>query len=40
MGKGNGKGIYYWNNGDHEVSEYKNDKSHGKAIYHFKDGRM
>ena len=35
----NGKGIYYFGNGDRYEGEWKNDRYEGKGIYYFKDGR-
>ena len=36
--KKEGKGIYYWNNGDIYEGDWINDKSEGKGIYYFNDG--
>ena len=30
-----GKGIYYWNNGDRYEGEWKNGKMEGKGIYYY-----
>ena len=37
-GKAEGKGIYYYNDGDRYEGDYKNDKMEGKGIYYFKNG--
>ena len=33
-----GKGIYYFNNGDRYEGDFKNDKREGKGIYYFHNG--
>ena len=33
-----GKGIYYYNNGEIYEGDWKNDKREGKGIYYFKNG--
>ena len=33
-----GKGIYYFNNGNRYEGDYKNDKREGKGIYYFNNG--
>jgi len=37
-GKAQGRGIYYYNNGDSYEGDFKNDKKEGKGIYYFKNG--
>ena len=37
-GKKEGKGIYYWNDGDRYEGDFKNDKFEGKGIYYYKNG--
>jgi hypothetical protein len=37
--QGNGKGVYYYANGDKREGHWKNGQIHGDAIYYFKDGR-
>ena len=32
-----GKGIYYWNDGDRYEGEWKNDKKDGLGIYYYKN---
>ena len=34
----NGKGIFYFNNGDKYDGEFKDDTINGKGILYFKDG--
>ena len=34
-----GKGIYYWNNGNRYEGDWKNDLKEGKGIYYWNDGR-
>jgi antitoxin component YwqK of YwqJK toxin-antitoxin module len=36
--KREGKGIFYYNNGDRYEGDYKNDKREGKGILYFNDG--
>ena len=36
--KREGKGIFYWNDGDRYEGDYKNDKREGKGIYYYNDG--
>ena len=33
-----GKGIFYWNDGDKYEGEWKNDKQDGKGIYYWNNG--
>ena len=33
-----GKGIFYWNDGERYEGEWKNDKREGKGIYYFNNG--
>ena len=33
-----GKGIYYFNNGDRYEGEWKNDKREGKGKYYYNNG--
>ena len=33
-----GKGIFYFNNGDRYEGDWKNDKREGKGIYYYNDG--
>ena len=33
-----GKGIFYWNDGDRYEGEWKNDKREGKGIYYYNNG--
>ena len=37
-GKREGKGIYYYKDGDRYEGEFKNDKYEGKGIYYYDDG--
>ena len=37
-GKAEGKGIYYWNNGNRYEGDFKNGKREGKGIYYYNDG--
>ena len=32
-------GIHYWPNGNWEEGGYKNSQPHGKAIYHYVNGK-
>ena len=36
--KAEGKGIFYWNNGDLYESDFKDDKREGKAIVYYNNG--
>ena len=33
-----GKGIYYWNDGDRYEGDWRNDKKEGKGIYYYNNG--
>ena len=33
-----GKGIYYYNNGDRYEGDFRNHKKEGKGIYYYNDG--
>ena len=37
-GKKEGKGIYYWTDGDRYEGDFKNDKKEGKGIEYYNDG--
>ena len=37
-GKIEGKGIYYYNNGNRYVGDFKNEKREGKGIFYWNDG--
>jgi antitoxin component YwqK of YwqJK toxin-antitoxin module len=37
--KKNGKGVYYYANGDKREGHWKNNQRHGHAIFYLKDGR-
>ena len=39
-GKQNGKGIYYWPNGDWREGEFKKGNHHGRAIFHSANGKV
>ena len=34
QGKKNGKGTYFWNNGNRYEGEYLNDSKHGKGVFY------
>ena len=36
--KKEGKGIFYWNNGNRYEGDFRNDKIEGKGIYYFNSG--
>ena len=33
-----GKGIFYWNDGDRYEGDWRNDKREGKGIYYYNNG--
>ena len=37
-GKSEGKGIYYYHNGDRYEGDYKNHLAEGKGIYYYNNG--
>ena len=37
-GMRDGKGIYYWNNGDRYEGDFRNGKYEGKGIYYYNNG--
>ena len=36
--KREGKGIYYWNDGDRYEGDWKKDKKEGKGVFYYKNG--
>jgi len=36
----NGKGVYYYANGNRYDGDWKDDKKNGKGIYYFADGTI